>query len=126
MGPKVPKTITPSLFHEPPIVTPGKSQMGCGGPPEISIFFSLPALSNAMKRLSGDQKGGVVAPSVPRRGRASRESIPRTQRRLTPSEQYRERQANARPAKVPRSQQWFCRAAGFENEIGRAACRERV
>ena len=47
------------------------------GPPPISIFFSFPGEKNAMKRLSGDQKGSR-APSVPGKIRAAIESRSRT------------------------------------------------
>jgi len=36
------KTITPSRFHEPPTMFPCTSHIVCAGPPEISIFASLP------------------------------------------------------------------------------------
>ena len=60
----VPKRITPSRFHAPArsialIAGPGRtgrSHTVCGGPPEISTFFSLPCNENPRKRLSGDQK----------------------------------------------------------------------
>ena len=82
----LPKMMSPSRFQAPPRTETGASQIVCGRPPAGSIFLSLPPASNAMNRLSGDQKGGVSAPSVPGRGRGSRESIARIQRtRVRPS-----------------------------------------
>src|SRR5258708_30935562 len=66
------RRMSPSLFHVPPRPSEA-SQMVNGGPPEDSIFLSLPPAKNAMKRLSGDQKG-YVAPSVPAKGCACEES----------------------------------------------------
>src|SRR4029453_13355469 len=42
------------------------SQISCGGPPDASTLFTLPPATNAMERLSADQKG-CAAPSVPGR-----------------------------------------------------------
>src|ERR1700677_4111610 len=81
-----PKMITPSWFHEPPTATPDKSQRVSAFPPKIPIFLSLLPASNAMYRLSGDQeKGGSFVDSEPAMGRASSESMERTQMRNTPS-----------------------------------------
>src|ERR1700674_633716 len=79
------KRITPSGLQEPPVTTAGASQSACGGPPAASIFFSFPPAANTRKRLSGDQKGKNVAPSVPGRTFAPNESRDRTQRKLRPS-----------------------------------------
>ena len=35
------ENIVPSRFHAPPMITTEASQISCGGPPEMSIFFSL-------------------------------------------------------------------------------------
>src|SRR5262245_12608615 len=60
---------------------PGKlvfvSQSEMAGPPDASIFLSLPPAENAMKRLSGDQKG-PAAPSVFASGWAERLASSRT------------------------------------------------
>src|SRR5688572_27296925 len=69
--------MTPSSFQEPLrglFCTPANDT---GGPPLMSIFFSLASAKNAMKRLSGDQNGNT-APSVPVSGRAVGESIARS------------------------------------------------
>src|ERR1700694_2296781 len=50
------KTITPSLFHDPPRPL-GASQMVCGGPPASATFFNFPGTKYPMKALSGDQNG---------------------------------------------------------------------
>src|ERR1700741_772860 len=42
----------------------GASHTVSGGPPEMSIFLSLPSAKNPTKRLSGDQKGDAAF-SVP-------------------------------------------------------------
>ena len=39
--PMVPKIIVPSRFHAPPMTVVKASHISCGGPPEMSIFFSL-------------------------------------------------------------------------------------
>ena len=39
--PTVPKMIMSSRFHAPPRTETEASQISCGGPPEMSIFFSL-------------------------------------------------------------------------------------
>src|SRR5271163_487925 len=81
-----PKIITPSWFHEPPTARLDKSQRVSAFPPKIPIFLSLPPPSNAMYRLSGDQKkGGLLYASEPAIGRASSESMERIQMRSTPS-----------------------------------------
>ena len=53
------------------------------GPPDASIFLSLPPAENAMKRLSGDQNG-PPAPSVPARGWAARSASARTHNTTRP------------------------------------------
>jgi hypothetical protein len=82
--------MSPSRFHEPPTATPGRSLNVCGGPPDTSIFLSLPPASHATNLPSGDQKGGgtgrALGTSEPRRGRASSEFMSRIQSRATPSE----------------------------------------
>src|SRR5215471_21260810 len=75
--------ITPSRFQVPPRGN-GVSQSAKTGPPNASIFFSLPPAKNPMRRLSGDQKGRP-APSVPASGFACNESIGRTHKRDLPS-----------------------------------------
>src|SRR6266496_1012674 len=55
--PKLPKMMTPSRFHDPPVMMPLISQIVCGGPPDASTFISLFSASppgNATNRLSGD------------------------------------------------------------------------
>src|SRR6478672_1123293 len=77
--------ITPLLLQEPPPSDPfGRSQIVWGGPPETSIFLSLSCDANARKRPSEDQNT-LVAPSVPGKGRASRESRLRTHTSTRPS-----------------------------------------
>ena len=51
------KTITPSRFQVPPDLAPETSHTVCTGPPETSIFLSLPPAKKPIDRLSGDQKG---------------------------------------------------------------------
>src|ERR1700733_896260 len=81
-----PKMIAPSRFHEPPTGKPDKSQRVSAFPPKIPIFLRLLPPSNAMYRLSGDQKkGGSFVVSEPAMGRASNESMERVQMRCTPS-----------------------------------------
>ena len=64
-----PKMITPSRFHEPPTTSPGTSQIVSAGPPEMAIFLSVLPPSNAINRLSGDQKnGGNAGDSEPNKG----------------------------------------------------------
>ena len=77
------KRITPSELHEPSAPV-GASQTFCGGPPEVSTFFSLPSAKKARKRESGDQKGRVV-PSVPSSACAVRELSGRSQMRVFPA-----------------------------------------
>src|SRR5205085_11933617 len=62
--PRPAKTITSSLFQVPPPTFRGLLQSVIGGPPEASIFLSLPSAKKPIDRLSGDQKG-YAAPSVP-------------------------------------------------------------
>src|SRR4029077_16146330 len=73
----------PSRFQAPPRPV-GASERVNGGPPEASIFLSLPPAKNPMNRLSGDQKG-KPAPSVPARGCACNESRGRTHKSDFPS-----------------------------------------
>ena len=60
MTPAPENRMTPSLFHVPPPMGVGVSQTIWEGPPETSPLFSFPPSKNAMKRLSGDQKGCVM------------------------------------------------------------------
>src|SRR5262245_9153491 len=73
-----PKMIVPSRFQDPPRTMPGISHSVCGGPPLASTFLSVETTPNAMKRLSGDQKGRKLTPSVPGSARDSNESSDRT------------------------------------------------
>ena len=61
-------TMTPSRLHAPPFAL-GALARTCGGPPAMSIRFSLPSAKNPIDRLSGVQNG-YLAPSVPASGRA--------------------------------------------------------
>ena len=61
--------ITSSRFHAP-VELKGRVASVVGGPPDASIFFSLPCARNATKRESGDQNGNA-APSVPASGWAT-------------------------------------------------------
>src|SRR5207247_614683 len=74
--------ITPSRFQVAPRAN-GVLHRVCGGPPVTSIFFSLPAAKNPMKRLSGDQNGRVAS-SVPESGCALIESSGRIHKRVFP------------------------------------------
>src|SRR5437870_7898061 len=74
--------ITPSRFHVPPREKVTLHKV-CAGPPVTSIFFTLPAAKNPMKRLSGDQKGRVAS-SVPESGCALIESSGRIHKRVFP------------------------------------------
>ena len=78
------KRMTPSGLQDPSAPV-GASQIFCGGPPEMSTFFSLPSAKKPRNRLSGDQNGRVV-PSVPARGCATSALSGRTQMRLFPEE----------------------------------------
>src|SRR5579864_4153256 len=60
--------IVPSCAQVPPRPS-ADSQIGSGGPPEMSIRFNFPLAKNATDWLSGDQKA-KVAPSVLSSGRA--------------------------------------------------------
>ena len=62
----------------------GKSHSSTAGPPRISILRSLPADTNAMNRLSGDQKK-PIAPAVSGSGRVMDESMGRTHNASWPS-----------------------------------------
>src|SRR5579864_6745807 len=79
LGPLTPKTILPSCVHKPPRTAAVTSHSVCAGPPDASIFWSLPTVENTMVRLSEDQKGTPATPSVPASGRASTESMDRIQ-----------------------------------------------
>src|SRR5262249_56783738 len=76
------KRMTPSELQEPsePV---GASQIFCAGPPETSIFLTLPSATKARYLPSGDQKGRV-APSVPPNGCAVSAFSGRTQIRVLP------------------------------------------
>ena len=76
--------MTPLVLHVPS-EPPGASQTFCGGPPVTSIFWSLPAETKPMKRLSGDQNGRP-APSVPSSARALSALSARIQIRFFPVE----------------------------------------
>src|SRR4051794_33378475 len=84
---EAPKMIRPSRVQKPPLNRPDTSQMVWGEPPATGIFLSLSAVTNAIKRLSGDQIGAasVLAPSEPAKGRDSSASRARIQSVLTPS-----------------------------------------
>src|SRR5688572_21415990 len=71
------KIIVPAAFQDPPRGPPA-SAMFRGGPPNISMRFSLPPAKKAMERLSGDQNG-YNAPSVPGSSREISDSIGRSQ-----------------------------------------------
>src|SRR5437867_1176888 len=76
--------MTPSRVQKPVVgaLSPTGHRV-TGGPPETSIFLSLPWLVKPRNRPSGDQKG-KLAPSVPGRARVSRESSVRIQNMLRP------------------------------------------
>ena len=77
------KRITPSRFQAP--LRPfAASQIGSGGAPDTSTFWSLPSAKNARKRLSGDQNGNL-APWVPAIGLAPSSPSDRSQRIGLPS-----------------------------------------
>src|SRR2546423_5864533 len=79
--------MVPSRFHVPPkpLKLGGLSHSVCCVPSARSIFFSLPPAANAIERLSGDQKGKLLASSVPGSGRAVKEPSGRNQICLFPS-----------------------------------------
>src|SRR6476661_1417606 len=86
--PKLPKMMTPSRFHEPPVMKPLLiSQIVCGGPPDTSTFISLFSASppgNATNRLSGDHVMDGEGPVSARR-RDSPDSNERTHMLPAPS-----------------------------------------
>src|SRR5262245_39432775 len=90
------KIMVPSRFHAPLPFDGPTSQITWGTPPEISIFLSLDWAKNPIERLSGDQNI-ASAPSVPTKGRASKEPSARSQRSSLPSLVLR-RKATYRPS----------------------------
>src|SRR5688572_14314932 len=72
-----PRMITPCGLQLPPSIR-GASQMSAGGPPSMLTRLSLFTVTNAISRLSGDQKGDD-APSVPAILRAVTSERERTQ-----------------------------------------------
>src|SRR5688572_7824853 len=69
-----PNRMTPSAFHDPPVVhvsLSGASEITIGVLPLRSTLFSLPVEKNPIDLLSGDQNG-KSAPSVPAIRRPSR------------------------------------------------------
>src|SRR5262245_1670170 len=68
-----------SLVPQVPSAPVGASQMTLDGPPPTLTFLSFPPAMNARNRLSGDQNGRKLAPSLPGRGRASSEESGRIQ-----------------------------------------------
>src|SRR5215831_19254402 len=84
---KTVKTIRLSRVQNPPESGFETSHICWGGPPDASIFLSFLPPTNAMKRLSGDQKGGPFPPtsSVPGSARMPESFSERIQRRLAPS-----------------------------------------
>src|SRR5262249_17815272 len=78
------KTITPSLFQEPPPPT-GASHKTRGAPPNSSTVFSFRWEKKATVRLSGDQNGSSGSP-VPCNGPSTAEFIECIQRTFLPSE----------------------------------------
>ena len=91
-----PKRIECWLPQEPDGKSTRASQRVIGGPPDESIFLSFPSEKNAMKRLSGDQKG-AAAPSVPGSVTADGSASDRTHRKSRPSA-LRATKARRRPS----------------------------
>jgi hypothetical protein len=94
--PEVPNTILLSRVQNPPWTADATARSVCTGPPDTSIFWSLPGVLNTMYRLSGDQKGRPPAPVVPTKGRASTASKDRTHNWSIPPEEARN--ASLRPS----------------------------
>src|SRR5262245_47136138 len=85
---EAPKRMTPLAFQAPSRNPPVYSHKICGGPPDSATFFKRPGepfTPNARNRLSGDQIGPAMAPSVPAKGRASSVSSGRTHKTGRPS-----------------------------------------